>query len=95
MEHPHQLAAQVAQPAAERVGEELVMIMTEGGAARGIDLLAESGLAAVVLPEQGSPLLSRELLYTAVTRGKRLVIIVGSRRATASGCRTTSTPARP
>jgi putative nucleotidyltransferase with HDIG domain len=27
------------------------MIMTEGGAARGIDLLCESGLAAVVMPE--------------------------------------------
>src|SRR5512143_3935445 len=44
-------AAAIAHTAAERVGEELVMIMTEGGAARGIDLLAESGLAAVVLPE--------------------------------------------
>lgn len=44
-------ASAIAHTAAERVGEELVMIMTEGGAARGIDLLAESGLAAVVLPE--------------------------------------------
>jgi len=44
-------APAIAHISAERVGEELVMIMTEGGAARGIDLLAESGLAAVVMPE--------------------------------------------
>jgi poly(A) polymerase len=44
-------APAIAQTAAERVGEELVMIMTEGGAARGIDLLVESGLATVVMPE--------------------------------------------
>ncbi len=37
--------------AAERIGEELVMVMTEGGAARGMDLLLESGLMAVLLPE--------------------------------------------
>ena len=44
-------APSVAQIAAERVGEELVRIMTEGGAARGFDQLVASGLAAVVLPE--------------------------------------------
>ncbi len=44
-------APSIALTSAERVGEELVMIMTEGGAARGIDLLVESGLAAVVMPE--------------------------------------------
>lgn len=37
--------------AAERIGEELVMIMTDGAAARGMDLLLESGLMAVLLPE--------------------------------------------
>jgi poly(A) polymerase len=37
--------------AAERIGEELVMIMTEGGAARGLDLMLESGLAQTLLPE--------------------------------------------
>jgi poly(A) polymerase len=37
--------------AAERIGEELVMVMTEGGAARGMDLLLESGLMAVLVPE--------------------------------------------
>jgi poly(A) polymerase len=36
---------------AERVRDELVMILTEGGAARGLDLLDESGLLAVLLPE--------------------------------------------
>jgi poly(A) polymerase len=44
-------APAIGHIAAERVGEELVMILTEGGAARGLDLLVESGLAAVVLPE--------------------------------------------
>ena len=32
---------------------------------------------------QHYPMLQRNLLYTAVTRGKRLVVIVGSRRALA------------
>jgi len=44
-------APAIGNIAAERVGEETVMIMTEGGAARGLDLLVESGLAAAVLPE--------------------------------------------
>jgi len=44
-------APAIAHTSAERVGEEMVMIMTEGGAARGLDLLVESGLAAVVMPE--------------------------------------------
>jgi poly(A) polymerase len=44
-------APSIALTSAERIGEEMVMIMTEGGAARGIDLLVESGLAAVVMPE--------------------------------------------
>ncbi|HVC44104.1 MAG TPA: CCA tRNA nucleotidyltransferase [Candidatus Binataceae bacterium] len=44
-------APAITHIAAERVGEEVVMIMTEGGAARGLELLAESGLAAVVMPE--------------------------------------------
>ncbi len=37
--------------AAERIGEELVMLMTKGGAARGMDLMLESGLMAVLMPE--------------------------------------------
>jgi exodeoxyribonuclease V alpha subunit len=35
-------------------------------------------LAAVLLPEPGSRLLTRELLYTAVTRAQRQLIVVGS-----------------
>jgi poly(A) polymerase len=44
-------APKIAQIAAERVGEEVTMIMTQGGAARGLDLLVDSRLAAVILPE--------------------------------------------
>lgn len=44
-------APAIANISAERVGEETVMILTEGNAARGLDLLVESGLAAAVLPE--------------------------------------------
>ncbi|HLL21846.1 MAG TPA: ATP-binding domain-containing protein [Kofleriaceae bacterium] len=44
-----------------------------------------SEYAAVVIPlaTQHFMMLQRSLLYTAVTRGKRLVVIVGSRRAVA------------
>ncbi|MGH9021399.1 MAG: ATP-dependent DNA helicase, partial [Acidimicrobiales bacterium] len=35
----------------------------------------------VVLPDAGSPLLTRELLYTGVTRARRSVTVVGSRAA--------------
>ncbi len=44
-------AAKIARIAVERVGDELTMIMTQGGAARGLDLLVDSGLANVILPE--------------------------------------------
>ena len=37
--------------AAERVGEEVMMIMTQGGAARGLDLLVDGGLARIIIPE--------------------------------------------
>ena len=38
---------------------------------------------AIVIPlmEESAPLLGRNLLYTAITRGKRLVVVVGSREA--------------
>ena len=36
---------------------------------------------AVVLPEPTSPILTRELLYTAVTRAQRRVIVVGSEQS--------------
>ena len=40
---------------------------------------------AVVVPVlmQHYPMLQRNLLYTAITRGRKLVVLVGSRRALA------------
>ena len=38
---------------------------------------SQFGTAAVVLPEPDSPILTRELLYTAVTRARRELIVVG------------------
>ncbi|MGB8412534.1 MAG: CCA tRNA nucleotidyltransferase [Candidatus Binatus sp.] len=37
--------------AAERIGEEIVMMMTEGAAARAMDLMMDSGLMQLILPE--------------------------------------------
>jgi exodeoxyribonuclease V alpha subunit len=42
---------------------------------------SQFGAVVVVLPEPGSPLLSRELLYTAVTRARNHATIVGSEAA--------------
>ena len=44
-----------------------------------------SEFPAVVVPvlTQHYPMLQRNLLYTAITRGRRLVVVVGSRRALA------------
>jgi exodeoxyribonuclease V alpha subunit len=46
---------------------------------------------AVVIPvvTQHYPMLQRNLLYTGVTRGKRLVVLVGQRRAIAIAVRGT------
>jgi poly(A) polymerase len=44
-------APTVPDMAAERIGEEIVKILTEGRARRGFELLAETGLLACVLPE--------------------------------------------
>ena len=44
-------APKVANIAAERIGEEVVAIMTSGRAARGVELMRESGLLEVVMPE--------------------------------------------
>jgi poly(A) polymerase len=44
-------AALIARVSAERVRDELVRILTEGGAAYGLDLLDQSGLLATLLPE--------------------------------------------
>ena len=35
--------------------------------------------AALILPERDLPLLSRELVYTAVTRARRSIVVVGRR----------------
>ena len=44
---------------------------------------------AVVIPmsTQHYPMLQRNLLYTAVTRGKRLVVLVGQKKAVAMAAR--------
>ena len=51
---------------------------------------------AVVVPvtTQHYPLLQRNLLYTAVTRGRRLVVLVGSPRAIGISVRNQSTKER-
>jgi exodeoxyribonuclease V alpha subunit len=51
---------------------------------------------AVVLPvlPQHYLLLQRNLIYTAITRGKRLVVVVGNRKAFAIGVRNDSSTAR-
>jgi len=45
------LCLRIRDISAERIRDELVMILTEGGAVRGLDLLDESGLLEVLLPE--------------------------------------------
>jgi poly(A) polymerase len=44
-------APKITQIAAERIGHEIAMMMTEGGAARAMDLMMESGLMNLLLPE--------------------------------------------
>lgn len=46
-----QLAASITTIAWERIGDEMTRILTEGGARRGIELLDQSGLLQVLLPE--------------------------------------------
>lgn len=45
------MAAQVTQVSAERLRDELTRMLTEGAARRALELLDETGLLAVVLPE--------------------------------------------
>jgi putative nucleotidyltransferase with HDIG domain len=45
------LAPQVSQVSIERIREELTKLLTEGAARRGFELLDETGLLAVVLPD--------------------------------------------
>ena len=42
---------------------------------------SEYSAVVLAMTTQHYPLLQRNLLYTAVTRGRELVIVVGSRRA--------------
>ncbi len=44
-------AGSLARIAGERIGDEIVRILTEGGARRGFELLDQTGLLEVVLPE--------------------------------------------
>jgi poly(A) polymerase len=46
-----ELAAQITQVSPERIREELTKLLTEGAARRGFELLDETGLLAVVLPD--------------------------------------------
>lgn len=51
MEAIRRLAPNIRQVSAERVRDELVRILTEGGARRGFELLDQSGLLVKILPE--------------------------------------------
>jgi exodeoxyribonuclease V alpha subunit len=42
---------------------------------------SEYGTVIVVVPPVGSPLLRRELLYTAITRARKHLVIIGSEAA--------------
>jgi exodeoxyribonuclease V alpha subunit len=46
---------------------------------------SELDQVGLILPETDLPLLSRELLYTALTRARRAVVIVGSRAVLDAG----------
>jgi poly(A) polymerase len=46
-----QSAAMITQISSERIGEEITRILTEGGARRGFELLDETGLLRILLPE--------------------------------------------
>jgi poly(A) polymerase len=46
-----ELGATIVQIAWERIGDEVTRILTEGGARRGFELLDQSGLLTVLLPE--------------------------------------------
>ena len=55
---------------------------------------SEFPCVVIVLHNQHFVMLQRNLLYTAITRGKRLVIVVGTRRALAIATRTETTQRR-
>lgn len=55
---------------------------------------SEFPCVVIVLHAQHFVMLQRNLLYTAITRGKRLVIVVGTRRALAVAAKTETTQRR-
>ncbi len=48
---------------------------------------SEVDVAALILPDEDLPLLSRQILYTAITRCRQAVVIVGSRAVFEAGVR--------
>ena len=55
---------------------------------------SEFPCVVIVLHQQHFVMLQRNLLYTAITRGKQLVIVVGARQAVATATRTETTQRR-
>jgi exodeoxyribonuclease V alpha subunit len=55
---------------------------------------SEFPCVVLALHESHFTLLERQLIYTAITRAKKLLIIVGSRRALALGCKRTNAKRR-
>ena len=71
---PHQSTLALF-PAATLRGTVAVSYATTVHKAQGTELVE----AALILPESDLPLLSRELVYTAVTRARRSIVVVGRR----------------
>jgi exodeoxyribonuclease V alpha subunit len=71
---PHQSAVALF-PAATLRGTVAISYATTVHKAQGSEL----DQAALILPEIDLPLLSRELIYTAVTRARRSIVVVGRR----------------
>ena len=71
---PHQSTLALF-PAATLRGTVAVSYATTVHKAQGSELVE----AALILPERDLPLLSRELVYTAVTRARRSIVVVGRR----------------
>ena len=55
---------------------------------------SEYPVVVIPITIQHYPMLQRNLVYTAVTRGKRLVVLVGQRRALAIAIKDTETRRR-
>jgi exodeoxyribonuclease V alpha subunit len=50
---------------------------------------SEYGTVIVIVPPVGSPLLRRELLYTAITRARKHLVLIGSEAAISAAIMTT------